>query len=276
MVKKKTKIEISGWGIFGLICLAFVLIGVGSCSYDTYMRNSYDYPVHIQEALSKKKFEKAYKIIGKWTKYRGQGWFNDKEKAKIDSYKEIVLSEEIRLAILNGELNRVEDIASWREGGLERLPRILQSQKMLIFSRLKMVDESTLKALCSYMNTSELMGAYIEAVDGNKSMILSFISGLSIGRDSATTGAIVGKDVLDANMRYIQGIERYNDACNVALDYAISVKDKDFAQKIVTMFKRTLDVIVSNDKWFTKEDEYYYMYSDKPIEEAKRKYEMAF
>ena len=28
MVKKKTKIEISGWGIFGLICLAFVLFGV--------------------------------------------------------------------------------------------------------------------------------------------------------------------------------------------------------------------------------------------------------
>jgi hypothetical protein len=76
-------------------------------------------------------------------------------------------------------------------------------------------------------------------------------------------------------MRYIQGIERYNDACNVALDYAISTKDKDFAQKIVTLFKRTLDVFVSNDKWFTKEDEYYYQYSDKPIEEAKRKLQKA-
>lgn len=264
------------WRAIAAAVIGLVLWGIIGFFYSNHMRNSYDYPVHIQEALSKNNFEKAYKIIGKWTKYRGQGWFNDKEKAKIDSYKEIVLSEEIRLAILNGELNRIEDIASWREGGIERLPRILQSQKMLIFSRLKMVDESTLKALCSYMNTSELMGAYIEAVGGNKSMILSFISGLSIGRDVATTGTVVGKDILDANMRYMQGIERYNDACNVALDYAISIKDKDFAQKIVTMFKRTLDVFVSNDKWFTKEDEYYYQYSDKPIEEAKRKFEMAF
>ena len=274
---KILKKEISGWAIFGIICLILTLFEVGSCSYHSYMRNSYDYPVHIQEALSKNKFEKAYKIIDKWSEYIGSGiWYDENKAEKIDSYKEFVLGEEIRLAILNGELNRIEDIARWRKGGIERLPRILQSQKMLIFSRLKMVDESTLKALCSYMNTSELMGAYIEAVGGNKSMILSFISGLSIGKDVATIGAIVGKDVLDANMRYIQGIERYNDACNVALDYAISIKDKDFAQKIVTLFKRTLDVFVSNDKWFTKEDEYYYQYSDKPIEEAKRKFEMAF
>ena len=226
-----------------------------------------------EEKISKKKFDKAYKIAVNWSK---QGGLTKKEKERRESYIDKVLSEEIRLAILNGELNRIEDIASWREGGIERLPRILQSQKMLIFSRLKMVDEPTLKALCSYMNTSELMGAYIEAVGGNKSMILSFISGLSIGRDVATTGTVVGKDVLDANMRYMQGVERYNDACNVALDYAISTKDKDFAQKIVTLFKRTLDVFVSNDKWFTKEDEYYYQYSDKPIEEAKQKFEMAF
>ena len=252
--------------------VAFVLL-IAYFIGDFIYWSNYDYPEHIEEKISKKKFDKAYKIAVNWSK---QGGLTKKEKERRESYIDKVLNEEIRLAILNGELNRIEDIASWREGGIERLPRILQSQKMLIFSRLKMVDEPTLKALCSYMNTSELMGAYIEAVGGNKSMILSFISGLSIGRDVATTGTVVGKDILDANMRYMQGIERYNDACNVALDYAISIKDKDFAQKIVTMFKRTLDVFVSNDKWFTKEDEYYYQYSDKPIEEAKRKFEMAF
>lgn len=126
------------------------------------------------------------------------------------------------------------------------------------------------------MNTSELMGAYIEAVGGNKNMIFSFISGLSVGQDVATTGVVVGKDVLDANMRYMQAAERYNDACNVALDYAISIKDKGFAQKLVLLFKRTLEIQINNDKWFSKDDEYYYIYSDQPIEEAKRKFEMAF
>ena len=139
-----------------------------------------------------------------------------------------------------------------------------------------MANETTLKALCSYMNTSELMSAYIEAVGGNKNMIFSFISGLSVGQDIATTGVVVGKDVLDANMRYMQAVERYNDACNVALDYAISIKDKGFAQKLVLLFKRTLEIQINNDKWFSKDDEYYYMYSDQPIEEAKRKFEMAF
>ena len=42
------------------------------------------------------------------------------------------------------------------------------------------------------------------------------------------------------------------------------------------LFKRTLEIQINNDKWFSKDDEYYYMYSDQPIEEAKRKFEMAF
>ena len=274
MTKKESKI--SGKKIFGLICLICSVIVTGLMVYSYYMSELYDYPTNVQKALAENRFEKAYKITDKWTKYKASKWFSDKEKAKISSYKERILDEEIRFAILNGELNRIEDIASWREGGTERLPQILQSQKMLIFSRLKLADETTLKALCSYMNTSELMGAYIEAVDGNKTMIYSFISGLSVGHDVATTGRIVGKEVMEANMRYTQAVTRYNDACNVALDYAISVKDKDFAYKLVLLFKRSLEMQISNDKWFSKDDEYYYMYSDQPIEEAKRKYEMAF
>ena len=250
----------------GVVLIAIIVIG-----RMVYWDN-YDFPTHVQEAISEKKFDKAYKIIDNWEKHR----FGKKEITVKESYKDKVLGEEIRLAILNGELNRIEDIASWREGRTERLPQILQSQKMLIFSRLKLADETTLKALCSYMNTSELMGAYIEAVDGNKTMIYSFISGLSVGHDVATTGRIVGKEVMEANMRYTQAVTRYNDACNVALDYAISVKDKDFAYKLVLLFKRSLEMQISNDKWFSKDDEYYYMYSDQPIEEAKRKYEMAF
>lgn len=258
------------WRAIGIIFAALVLWVLFFIGRLIYMPLFYDYSVHIQEAIQEQNFDKAHRIIAKWDYYGGGGL---KEK---ESYKDRVLGEEIRLAILNGEINRIEDIANWREGGIERLPQILQSQKMLIFSKLKMADETTLKALCSYMNTSELMGAYIEAVGGNKNMIFSFISGLSVGQDVATTGVVVGKDVLDANMRYMQAVERYNDACNVALDYAISIKDKGFAQKLVLLFKRTLEIQINNDKWFSKDDEYYYMYSDQPIEEAKRKFEMAF
>lgn len=263
------------WRAIGIIFVGLILWGLFAIGRWFYMSDFYDYPTHVQEAINEKKFDKAHKIIAKWEKYKAKG-FAKKEIAKMESYKDRALGEEIRLAILNGELNRMEDIASWREGGTERLPQILQSQKMLIFSKLKMADETTLKALCTYMNTSELMGAYIEAVGGNKNMIYSFISGLSVGQDVATTGRIVGQDVKEANMRYTQAVTRYNDACNVALDYAISIKDKDFAQKLVLLFKRSLEMQISNDKWFSKDDEYYYMYSDEPIEEAKRKFKMAF
>ena len=263
------------WRAIGLIFAGLILWGLFSIGRYFYMTDFYDYAVHVQEAIQEQDFDKAHKIIAKWKKYRAKG-IAKKQIAKMESYKDRALGEEIRLAILNGELNRIEDMANWREGGTERLPQILQSQKMLIFSKLKMANETTLKALCSYMNTSELMSAYIEAVGGNKNMIFSFISGLSVGQDIATTGVVVGKDVLDANMRYMQAVERYNDACNVALDYAISIKDKGFAQKLVLLFKRTLEIQINNDKWFSKDDEYYYMYSDQPIEEAKRKFEMAF
>ena len=135
----------------GVVLIAIIVIG-----RMVYWGN-YDFPTHVQEAISEKKFDKAYKIIDNWEKHR----FGKKEITVKESYKDKVLGEEIRLAILNGELNRIEDIASWREGGTERLPQILQSQKMLIFSRLKLADETTLKALCSYMNTSELENSSI-------------------------------------------------------------------------------------------------------------------
>ena len=94
MTKKNSKI--SGKKIFGLICLVCSIIVTGLMVYSYYMSELYDYPTNIQKALTENRFEKAYKITDKWTKYKASKWFTDKEKAKIKSYKERILPWQTR------------------------------------------------------------------------------------------------------------------------------------------------------------------------------------
>ena len=49
--KQKKKVSL-GMIVCCVICLTPILLVSISSGYASYMRNSYDYPVHIQEALS--------------------------------------------------------------------------------------------------------------------------------------------------------------------------------------------------------------------------------
>lgn len=260
----------TNWG-----CLVSSIAFIALFGYWIYRVFFFSYTEAIDKAISKNNFEKAHELLVEMSEDAGETAhiiFSDKP-SKYEVAADKLLRPEVVYLIINGEFLRIENVAAQYPDGLKKLPEIIQSQKSNIYRQLKKLDNMTIKSLCDYLDPSELMGKYLEETN-DQEQILSLLGSLSVKQSKVRVGRIKNKEAYELNQEFIKSVNKYNETCDIVLDYAINTNNKKLANKILLFYKPTLKITLVSDNTFS-DDEYLFEYSQVPKNLAKDKLQRA-
>lgn len=252
-----------------ILTVALLTILLVSCG------DPYEYtPEKFDQAVAEGDFEKVHKILNgmkKENKYMGEvfNFFGPNGESVYKKESRKAFTAEIAFLVGEGAFDRIESTATFYPEVKDELGDILKAQSSNIYRHINDMDMIELTMLCKYLPPSSIISNYVSRKPSNFELI-QLLRNIPFESESPITGHVEDPQILAYNQSIILGINKYNEAIDAALEYAISIKDKSLCKEILSLYKQNIDQQLTNRHTFSN-DEYEVRMSDYPRERAKQR-----